>query len=539
MSSLNQTIYKIFTKTYGLTVQSEAIKYINEIFKKENYNNKNISNALDTIARFYIQNQAKTKLVTRSSLEEVIQKTIERNIVHDTLGKYDNDSIGFNDIQKYFHILDAFSLPKYIYNLQSKTFRRDTTPKRLFANAQAKGKLYQERYNLIKQRILRNELFNISTQNLITNESSVLKITPIKSLLGSPHQGYVLFGMLTKMQDGKYHLEDPDAHIELEFPDNMQVSTGLFTEDCFVLVNGEYTEDLVFRIIEMGMPIFEKRENTLNAYKQIDYTNEFQITESESVLKKLEKELDDVCFVILSEVFIDQPKILLKLRTLFEGYSKTIIPYAFIFIGNFSSRPFIYNGKDSLKYKESFDNLCDLLLEFPKLISNTHFLFIPGPNDPWGEAVIPRSPIPNVFTEKIRTKIPNIHFLTNPCRLYFFTQEIVIFREDLVNRMRRNCIVPPDENNEPDVSKHLIKTILEQSYLCPLPIHMRPVYWSYSYSLQLYPAPDTLILADKYEPYSHNYNDCRCINPGSFSNSDYIFSVYYPSSKNSQDSKIV
>jgi len=44
-----------------------------------------------------------------------------------------------------------------------------------------------------------------------------------------------------------------------------------------------------------------------------------------------------------------------------------------------------------------------------------------------------------------------------------------------------------------------------------------------------------LILADKYEPYSHNYNDCRCINPGSFSNSDYIFSVYYPSSKNSQD----
>ena len=53
----------------------------------------------------------------------------------------------------------------------------------------------------------------------------------------------------------------------------------------------------------------------------------------------------------MSEVFIDQPKILLKLRTLFEGYSKTIIPYAFIFIGNFSSRPFIYNGKDSLKYK--------------------------------------------------------------------------------------------------------------------------------------------------------------------------------------------
>ncbi len=87
------------------------------------------------------------------------------------------------------------------------------------------------------------------------------------------------------------------------------------------------------------------------AYKQIDYTNEFQITESENVLKKLEKDLDDVCFVILSEVFIDKPKVLLKLRTLFEGYSQTIIPYAFIFIGNFSSTPYIYNGKDSMKYQ--------------------------------------------------------------------------------------------------------------------------------------------------------------------------------------------
>lgn len=31
----------------------------------------------------------------------------------------------------------------------------------------------------------------------------------------------------------------------------------------------------------------------------------------------------------------------------------------------------------------------------------------------------------------------------------------MIFREDLVSRMRRNCIVPPDENTEPDVSKHV------------------------------------------------------------------------------------
>jgi len=57
-------------------------------------------------------------------LEEIIQKTIEKNIIQETLGKYDNESISFNDIQKYFHILDAFSLPKYTFNVQSKTFHR-------------------------------------------------------------------------------------------------------------------------------------------------------------------------------------------------------------------------------------------------------------------------------------------------------------------------------------------------------------------------------------------------------------------------------
>lgn len=43
----------------------------------------------------------------------------------------------------------------------------------------------------------------------------------------------------------------------------MQISTGLFTEDCFVLAYGEYTDDLVFRITDMVMPTFEKRENTM------------------------------------------------------------------------------------------------------------------------------------------------------------------------------------------------------------------------------------------------------------------------------------
>ena len=45
---------------------------------------------------------------------------------------------------------------------------------------------------------------------------------------------------------------------------------------------------------------------------------------------------------------------------------------------------------------------------------------------------------------------PHIHSLR------FCTQEIVIMREDLVNKMRRNCLLPPTEDGlETPISAHV------------------------------------------------------------------------------------
>ncbi len=44
------------------------------------------------------------------------------------------------------------------------------------------------------------------------------------------------------------------------------------------------------------------------------------------------------------------------------------------------------------------------------------------------------------FTTKLKNKIPKIHFATNPCRIKFFDQEIVIFREDIMSKMLRNMV---------------------------------------------------------------------------------------------------
>lgn len=317
--------------------------------------------------------------------------------------------------------------------------------------------------------------------------------------------------------------------------------------------------------------------------------------QEEVELKRLEMEAEEAMFVVLSDVHLDSPKVMHKLRLMFEGFSAVCAPdpetgepmgmppSVFIFFGNFSSQPFGKDASDVAEYKKNFDALADLILEFPQLTEGgSKFLFIPGPTDP-GAKVLPRGPIPRYFTSKLRNALgakkvrsedgsewktipSSVSFSTNPCRLRYFTQEIVLFRDDVLNRMRRSCIVPPaldepfDEENPEDeieedddgdvtgrvagaasrasvVTEHLVKTVLDQGHLSPLPLTSLPVRWAHDCSLRLYPLPDLLLMADHYDSYHSVYNGTVALNPGSFP-TDFSFVVYRPFNRKCEFSKI-
>jgi DNA polymerase epsilon subunit 2 len=42
----------------------------------------------------------------------------------------------------------------------------------------------------------------------------------------------------------------------------------------------------------------------------------------------------------------------------------------------------------------------------------------------------------------MRQKVKHVTFASNPCRLRYYTQEIVLFREDLLKKMQRHLVVP-------------------------------------------------------------------------------------------------
>jgi len=159
---------------------------------------------------------------------------------------------------------------------------------------------------------------------------------------------------------------------------------------------------------------------------------------------------------------------------------------------------------------------------------------------------------------------------SNPSRLSLFgpTHEIVLFRDNMSGRLRRTAIkfssskpsepedvemanTPPaaepsssdaemamdsdvqaaeshvaepvaisaaEETLSSDLhtARKLVKTILDQGYLSPFGMAIRPVLWDYASSLQVYPLPTAMVLADTEAPaFCVTYEGCHVMNPGS------------------------
>lgn len=139
-------------------------------------------------------------------------------------------------------------------------------------------------------------------------------------------------------------------------------------------------------------------------------------------------------------MWLDHPRTLVALRRVFEGYADNVEfrPMVFVFCGNFCQRG--WEGEGGLKrYTNGFNALTDLILSFPLLLQS-HFVFVPGPLDPWSSSALPRPAIPGTFAARLKQRVPKAHFVSNPCRLRYFGQEIVIYRDDLMGRMLRNLV---------------------------------------------------------------------------------------------------
>lgn len=171
----------------------------------------------------------------------------------------------------------------------------------------------------------------------------------------------------------------------------------------------------------------------------------------------------------------------------------------FIFIGSFVSKPIVRTMGGREVVKNIFTVLADTICKFRHLSQHAKFLIIPGPLDAGSSVAYPRRAIPKVFTEYITEKVKYVTFASNPCRVRYYTQEIVLFRENLLKKMQKHLvvsvrvnnssIVSSNEENIPDVTEQLVEAICDQAHLCPVPLQASPIHWELDHSLRLNPLP--------------------------------------------------
>ncbi|KNC49969.1 DNA polymerase epsilon subunit 2 [Thecamonas trahens ATCC 50062] len=436
-------------------------------------------------------------------------------------------------------VVSAYEFPRLVYSATRETMQVEpANASKVMTTPQAKADIFRNQYRSIHSRVLRNKLFMppfLHRASSTAAPSQHFSLTAIDSLRASGERCCVL-GLLVRLPSGEYGLEDLVGTVTISLA-SAQLTSGMFTENTFVLAEGVMV-DSVFDVEYLAMPPPEKAPASMLALgSAVDpYGGALSATDAARVAAAQADDPSDL--IVLSDVWLDKPETYARLRVLFEGFAD-LEPAGFVFIGNFTSVPYASLRTVSDKpgapqrspldvLRHYFDALAELIAQFPALVASSQFVFVPGADDPGLGRVLPRPPLPPVVRGKL-SDLSCVTFTTNPCRLWLYSQVITVFREDLVNKLRRHCVLKPTTTETNLMHEHVVKTLVDQAHLLPLPLHAAPRYWPHAHALTNYPLPDVLVLADSYEQYKSAYEETIAFNPSSFG-TDFSFVVYSPAS---------
>jgi len=557
MANQRKQIITSFRKR-GLSLSPPALSALLNILSHQEQDQSStvLHSILDEIKERLMDSGNSTLVVSLELMQEVVAGMTRdgRDVMEEAMQLLDLDS----------------GVPKLSYDMMKRRFSLENVEGGVFGSVDDKVDMLLQRYALIHQRLMRQEhfrpkLFGDTTASGAGGDGAegAVRITSIEGLLGSVGEK-ILLGIIVQVEEGRYYLEDPTAQIPIDLSMGEFLSDGFITEHSICLVEGEIVDGILV-VKRIGHPIYESRKEAIDAIGLAN-SDLFGAIPTLSELAKLREEEvkhgEDGMFVLLSDVHLDDGRVLEKLERLFEGFEGFDPLPVFVFMGDFAAKyPSAVERNANATIMGYFDDLASIICKFPKVANEGKFILVPGQNDPGIGSILPRPQIPNFFTAGLRSKVKHVHMASNPCRLRFFSKEFVIGRLDVMSKFRRDCLVSPknvaeieedgdgdqkmeekkredkDEASNPLVH-HAIKTMLDQGHLCPVPLSSLPIYWKNDHLMRLYPPPDAVVLGDKstgryYETYM---DDCDVMNPGAFY-TDGGFLVFRPVDMHSGEMK--
>ncbi|CAD6245452.1 unnamed protein product [Miscanthus lutarioriparius] len=279
-------------------------------------------------------------------------------------------------------VVDAFLVPRFHYDPIKKVFYEHTGRLAVHGEAGDKAALYRDRYQVLLQRLSRDKYFSKPAFDTVATENSSCEITSIQSLIGCTGRRWIM-GVISQLEERQFYLED-----------------------------------LTGAVNTCGFPPLEDREASVSLLMGLDFFGGGVIPTEEALrLSSLEKKAVNDMFVILSDVWLDNPETMEKLAVVLDGYdSVEVVPSLFVLMGNFCSRPcnLAFNSFEELRFQ--FGKLGEMIAARSRLKEHSRFLFVPGPDDAGPSKALPRCALPKYLIEELQKHIPNAIFVSNPCR---------------------------------------------------------------------------------------------------------------------------
>nr|ABY20543.1 SD18661p [Drosophila melanogaster] len=464
------------------------------------------------------------------------QKLLTPHVERAALEKAINElnRVGLDEGETVFALIDAFTVPRFRYNQRIKKFELDTQPRQLLTAPRMKSDYMQQRYAMLLQKTLRHDLFAPAViQDGVGAEAQAkkFKLQFAENLLAtSAMKEAVVLGLLTQLKEGKFYVEDPTGCVQLDLT-GARFHAGFFCEGCFVLAEGNYNNG-VLKVDGLGFPPAEPA-NSSRAFFGTANTwggESAKLLKYSAGLQELERTNTETTIVFLSDVRLDLPVVMDKLRQLFVGYD-SCPPQAIVLMG-----PFTASTRNHHELRHHLDALGGLAAGCEQLKKQTDLILVPSSEDPTAPNILPRAPIPECLAAGLLKAWPRTQLATNPCRLQYCTQQIVVCRLDLMAKFCRNTLHFPEDTSQ--IEQHFARTIVCQGHLVPIhPIAM-PVHWDYDPALWLYPLPDLIVMGDSCQSFSSSQHGCTVLNTGSFVKSKFAFKVYIPATRTIEDSEI-
>ena len=445
-------------KMMGLSLKGDAMGAVVSFLERAEDANASLSLMLDALDARSLTSSIVDKQVVDETVRALDRAAGVASVELDERGAPTSaHGRSMHDLDDGITIVDAFELPKFKYDTQRRVFHETTNDRRastIDADANAKIELYRERFLLLQQRIGRHRMFlkpSFQCGNLSNKDgaSAYCELTPLTGLLGAAGETRYVMGCLSQLEDDRFFLEDLTGTVQIDLT-NAATSSGLFTENCIVVAEGETrASDGVFAARALGFPPAESREDSAAAAAHRDFFGAGRLTPSDvHRLSLSEKASTSDMFVVLSDVWLDRAATLRRLRAIFEGFdSLETAPAMFVLMGDFCSTPCHLGGGGKgatfNSYARGFDRLAALIEEFPRLREESRWVFVPGPGDPGVAAALPRPALRRSTLGRLPAALPRATFASNPARVRYKSQDLVFMREDLQSRMRRACVLPP------------------------------------------------------------------------------------------------